>query len=138
MPTKTCVKAPSKTLFHLTWDCYVTSISKHGLIPNYNAGSWKVQKANRRSRNHTFLCAQSRKEYWQMTYSDGWVTPQSHTAKLVWLTVKIPNQWVRPDQEASKTHQGKTEQDQYKGDFRCRRTIPPCRIKLQPSHKTAK
>src|SRR4051812_28797772 len=78
-------------LYHLTWDCNVPSILSNGLIPNGKPNRWMIAAANERSKGKTYLCSQRRREYWEMTYGDGWIERPSPNSKLVWLKVDCQN-----------------------------------------------
>ena len=111
----------SVNLYHITWSKNVPSIMSRGLIPNYAPNEWRVNAATKRSKGTIFLCTKQRMEYWNMTYNEGWVTVPEPGAKLTWLKIRLPQSWVTPDHATG---------ENYGGDFRCARTIPPDNIEL--------
>jgi hypothetical protein len=111
-------------LYHLTWDSNVAGVLKLGLLPNHVPNRWVIADANERSGGKTYLCTQARRAYWEMTYGDGWVTPPSPDAELVWLRVDCTDIPLTPD--AGVDSEG--EPEDYEGDFWTRRKIPASRI----------
>ena len=116
-----------KTLYHLTWDLNVPSILEKGLLPHFRPNQWVLDGAARRSTKTTFLCCRDRMAAWDDIYGGGWARKPSPEGKLVWLEVRVPAAWLKPDSAKG---------ENYRGDFKCRRRIPaqhirPCKLRLK-------
>lgn len=109
-------------LYHLTWACHVESILRDGLIPSHRPNKFAFKAAVERSKGKLFLCRKSRKDYWLMTYQEGWVEEPNDNKdeRLVWIVVNCQGLDLKPDESS--------ENDDYTGDFYSRTTIPPDRI----------
>lgn len=110
-------------LYHLTWEPNVESIMRLGLIPNYRPNPWAILAARLRVEGKTFLCNQSRRGYWLMTYQDGWAGYPFGNANLKWLRVSVLGLEIRMDIATNPN-------DDYTGDFYTSLVVPPDRIQV--------
>jgi hypothetical protein len=111
-----------RTLYHLTWSCRVDSILEIGLKPNYIPNYWPSEGRDR-SKGKVFLCNAKRKEYWYMTYGDGWAGNPNPNSTLVWLCIDTKGLVLNKDTDEE--YKG-----QYEGDFWTKKTIHASAIRV--------
>lgn len=110
-------------LYHLTWASNIQSILDDGLVPNCVPNDWVFEDAKKRSKGKTFLCSTNRRQYWRMTYGDGWAGRRKDD-KLVWLAIQTDGLNLHVDKEENC------------GDYWTTQCVPAARIKvLDEPHK---